>query len=280
MAGLGEFFSNLIGGSSAPPPIPADPVTSYPTPEDAAYARKYGFGYGTGNEPYIQGDVARVVGGDKVTGYDVTSSGKGKTKQQVVTPIKAFVPQSGAGLYDSEAAVLANSDQTSRNLDLTDPTNAAVKQDMGTMMAQAALAANRIPVAHLGFDPGHAAIDTKITDPTLGGVYSPSNDSMYVANSSPSSLVHESIHRGMAKLKQDPALAELFKKLPSEELVVRYLMATQAGDPEKGQGAAGDKQRASAMYVLGQSGMYKRELEQLNRAAENAYAARRPGGPR
>ena len=279
MAGLGEFFSRMIGGDPTTQTTLAPPLGGYPTPDDAAYARKYDFGYGTGNEPYIQGDVARVVGGDKVTGYDVTSSGKGKTKQQVVTPIKSFVPQSGAGLYDNEAAVLANSDQTSRNLDLTDPANAAVKQDMGTMMAQAALAANRIPVAGLGFDPGHAAIDTKIADPTLGGVYSPSNDSMYVANSSPSSLVHESIHRGIAKLKQDPALAELFKSLPDEEYIVRYLMATQAGDPEKGQGAAGDKQRATALSLLN-SGLYGTSMEKLNRAAADAYAARRPGGPR
>jgi len=279
MAGIGEFFGRLIGGDPPTQTTLAPPLASYPTPDDAAYARKYDFGYGTGNEPYIQGDVARVVGGDKVTGYDVTSSGKGKTKQQVVTPIKSFVPQSGAGLYDNEAAVLANSDQTSRNLDLTDPANAATKQDMGTMMAQAALAANRIPVAHLAFDPSHAAIDTKIDNPTLGGVYSPSNDSMYVANSSPSSLVHESIHRGIAKLKQDPALAELFKSLPNEEYIVRYLMATQAGDPEKGQGEAGDKQRATALSLLN-SGLYGTSMEKLNRAAADAYAARRPGGPR
>jgi hypothetical protein len=281
MAGIGEFFRNLTGGD--PPTTvlpPAPPLASYPTPADAAEARKYGFGYGTGNEPYIQGDNARVVGYDQVTRYDTTSTGKGKNKRDVLTPVKSFVPEAATGLDTEQAASLANSDETSRSLDLTDPKNAAVQQDMGTMMAQAALAANRVPAAHLGFDPSRAAIDTQIKNPTVGGLYSPDDDSMYVARTNPSSLVHESAHRGIKQLKADPALAALFKKLPSEELIVRYLMATQAGDPEKGSGPVADQQRASAMYVLGQSGMYKRELEQLNRAAEDAYARRRPGGPR
>ena len=261
MAGLGEFFSNLIGGSSAPPPIPADPVTSYPTPEDAAYARKYDFGYGTGNEPYIQGNVARIVGAQRG---------------------KSFAPMSAEGLTTGEATDLALDDRGSRNLDLRTPATDAIGDQLGTTMAQAALAANRIPVANLGFDPGRAAVDVKMGEGNMAGIYSPSKDSMYVsANvSDPSAIVHESIHRGLNKLKQDPAMAELLKKLPNEELIVRYLMATQAGDPEKNGGPVDKQQRSSAMYVLGQSGMYKKELEQLNRAAEDAYAARRPGGPR
>jgi len=281
MAGIGELFRSLIGGDPPTTTLPpAPPLASYPTREDAEYARDYGFGYGTGNEPYIQGNNARVVGYDQVTSYDTTSTGKGKNKRDVLTPVKSFVPEAATGLDTEQAAALANSDQTSRNLDLANPANAGVQQDLGTMMAQAALAANRMPTAALGFDPSHAAIDTKIKDPTIGGLYSKDDDSMYVARASPSSLVHESVHRGIKQLKDDPALAELFKKLPSEELIVRYLMATQAGDPEKGSGSIADQQRSSAMYVLGQSGMYKRELEQLNRAAEDAYARRRPGGPR
>ena len=282
MSGIGEFFSRLIGGDPPTTTTLAPPLASYPTPDDAAYARKYDFGYGTGNEPYVQGDVARVVGGDKITGYDVSSSGKGKTKQQVVTPIKSFVPMSAEGMSTSEADALALDDRGSRNLDLRTPGNAPVAGQLGTTLAQAALAANRIPVANLGFDPSRAAYDTQFANPNIAGGYSPKNDSMYInANApDPSAIVHESIHRGLNKLRQDPALAELFKKLPSEELVVRYLMATQAGDPEKDGGPMDKSQRASAMYVLGQSGMYKPELEQLNRAAADAYAARRPGGPR
>jgi hypothetical protein len=261
MAGLGEFFGNLIGGSSPPPPIAADPVTSYPTPEDAAYARKYDFGYGTGNEPYIQGNVARIVGAQQG---------------------KNFVPLSAEGLTTGEATGLALDDRGSRNVDLRTPETAPISDKLGTTMAQAALAANRIPVAHLGFDPSQAAVDVKMGEGNIAGAYSPSKDSMYISTgvSDPSAIVHESIHRGINKLKQDPAVAELLKKLPSEELIVRYLMATQAGDPEKNGGKVDQSQRASAMYVLGQSGMYKREMDQLNRAAEDAYAARRPGGPR
>ena len=106
---------------------------------------------------------------------------------------------------------------------------------------------------------------------------------MYVAmagaGNDPSAIVHESMHRGIAKLRQDPEVAKLLNNLPSEELLVRYLMATQAGDPEKTGGTIDQQQRKTALDLLG-SGWYSSTLPALDRAAENAYAARRPGGPR
>ena len=217
MSGIGEFFSRLIG--SAPPPTevtPAPPLGSYPTPEDAAYARKYDFGYGTGNEPYTQGNVARVVG-----------EYRGKN----------FQPYSARGLTTGEATSLADDDQATKNLDLRTPGTDVVGDTLGTSLAQAALAANRSPIAGLGFDPSRAALDVKIEHPTIAGAYTPKTDNMYVAmagaGNDPSAIVHESMHRGIAKLRQDPEVAKLLNNLPSEELLVRYLMATQAGDPEK-----------------------------------------------
>jgi hypothetical protein len=261
MAGIGDIFRQLTGGDPPTTTTLAPPLAGYPTPEDALEARKYDFGYGTGNEPYTQGNVARVAG---------------------VQRGKNFIPMSAEGMSTGEATALALDDSGSRNLDLRTPDTSPVGDTLGTTLAQAALAANRVPVANLGYDPSRAVFDVRMGEGNIAGAYSPAKDSMYVSTGAPdpSAIVHESVHRGLNKLRQDPALAELFKKLPSEELVVRYLMATQAGDPEKGGGKVDQQQRASAMYVLGSSGMYKKELEQLNRAAEDAYAARRPGGPR
>ena len=246
---------------------PAPPLTNYPTREDAEYARDYGFGYGTGNEGYVQGDTARVMG-----------------QMEGKLPVQTFVPHSAAGMSLSQATGAVDNPKMSRNLDLTRPANADIQQQMGTTLAQAALAANRMPVAALGFDPSKAVFDTAIKNPTVMGSFSPKQDAIYAATpqgGDPSAIVHESAHRGIRKLKEDPALAPLFKLLPSDdEYIVRYLMAKQAGDPEKTGGEMDQKQRKSALGMF-DSGLFSaKDLEKLNRAAEEAIAARRPRGPR
>jgi len=267
MAGIGDMFTWLMGGAPAgppPPPMPAaalPPMEGYPTPEDAAYARKYDFGYGTGNEPYTQGNVARVLG------------------QQYG---KHFEPMSADGMKLSQVTSLALDDQGSRNIDLRTPDTAPVSDKLGTTLAQAALAANRMPVAGYGYDPGRAAIDVVTDDANIGGAYSPSKDSMYVGTGGPdpSAIVHESLHRGLKKLRDDPSLKDLWRNLPSkEETIVRYLMAMQGGDPEKGGGPVDQRQREEALRVT-DSGIFKDGFRNLNRAAEDAIARQRPGGPR
>jgi len=265
MAGIGEFFQNLIGGQAAPEVELAPPPASYPTSQDALEARKYGFGYGSGNEPYIQGDVARIFGH--------TRSATGE-----------FVPESGQGFPVRTLSSATDNPLYSGNVDLRTPAAAPIKETMGTALAQAALAANRSPVAALGFDPSRATFDVEIQNPTTRGAYSPSGDSIYstLPGPQPSNIVHESIHRGLQELRKDPKLNGpfgLFSRLPDEEMIVRYLIAKQAGDPEKGIGGEGEKQRADALRVM-ESGAYGRALQELNQAAANAYAARRPGGPR
>jgi hypothetical protein len=263
MAGIGEFFQRLIGGAPATTEIPAAPLSSYPTPEDAMYARKYDFGYGTGNEPYTQGNVARVVGTHRRDG-------------------KNFIPMSAEGMSTGEATALALDDRGSRNIDLKTPDTYPVGDQLGTTLAQAALAANRVPVAAYGFDPSRAAFDTQFTDPNMAGIYSRNKDTMYInANApDPSAIVHESTHRGLNKLRQDPAVARILESLPDEETLVRYIMASQAGDPEKGGGPIDVEQRDAAMKRFGNGKNYGLFMDRLNRAAEDAIASRRPGGPR
>lgn len=258
---VASIFRKLTGGTEpAPAFTPAPPLSNYPTPEDAMFARQSGFDYGTPLEAYTQGNAARVIGQPGRTG---------------------FTPGSVLGLGLREAAGAGRNENLARNLDLTDPANAAVKESIGTLLAQASLAANRVPVAALGFDPSIAALDTRLKNVNVAGAYSPDQDSMFAMTGSqdPSTIVHESAHRGMKQLRADPALKDIFKALPSEEYVVRYLMAKQAGDPEKGGGEAGDKQREFALKLLG-SGHYTSALEKLDRAAQDAIAKRRPGGPR
>ncbi len=271
MVDITSLWRKLVGGEEpaptpvAPPPptvYSASPLSAYPSPEDAAFARQSGFGYGTPAESYIQGNLARVVG-------------------QPQGKLKTFVPGSLVGMDLADAAGAGVNPRLSQNVDLTNPANTAVKDTMGTILAQAALAANRIPIAALGFDPSRTAFDTKLKNSNIAGAYSPSDDSLFsnVNERDPSTIVHESTHRGMAQLRKDPALADIFKNLPTEEYVVRYLMATQAGDPEKGGGTTGDKQREAALKILGHD-KYQSDLDKLNQAAQAAIAARRPMGPR
>jgi hypothetical protein len=262
-----EKLRQLLYGDPKSVLTAAPPLTNYPTREDAEYARDYGFGYGTGNEGYVQGDTARVIG-----------QPEGKL------PVQTFMPRSASGMSLPQATGTVNDESMSRNLDLNRPANAGIQQRMGTTLAQAALAANRMPIAALGFDPSQTSFDLSIKNPTVMGSYSPKQDAIYAAapeGGDPSAVVHESVHRGIKKLKEDPALAPLFKMLPSDdEYIVRYLMAKQGGDPEKTGGEMDQKQRKSALGMF-DSGLFSTStLEKLNRAAEEAIAARRPRGPR
>jgi hypothetical protein len=265
---LSDIFRRLVGGGRESV-VPAPSMSSYPDSRDAEFARRYGFGYGTPLEPYIQGQRARVIG---QPGFEDRRP--------------TFVPGSVGGMSPGEATGAAVDDRQSRNLDLTDPANANVGKGLGTVLAQAALATNRMPIAALGFDPGRTGFDTLLKGSNIAGAYSPSSDAIFsnVSEREPSTPVHESIHRGMAQLRKDPALSDIFKNLPSEEMIVRYLMATQAGDPEKGGGSVGEAQRKSAIDYFNHptfKSRYRKHLDELDRAASAALLARQPRmGPR
>jgi hypothetical protein len=263
--GIAGFIDRWLG--TTPTEFKADGLSAYPNDADAEFARKYGFGYGSRLEPYINQEVSRVLGESKFMRGE--SRGGGTV---------AFSARSGAGSYLDQVLSTINDETKSKNLDLTKPENAEIKLELGNTYAKAALAVNRIPIAALGFDPSRVVMDAKMKNANVGGAYSPELDAIYSNLSSPGNLVHESIHRGIEKLRQDPDLKSVFKDLPREELVVRYLMATQAGNPEQGSGSIGDQQREQALYEFDKglgSQRNKVALEKLTKAAQDLIGKRR-----
>lgn len=227
----------------------APPMEGYPSSEDVEFAKKAGY-YNDIYEPFTTGKTARILGQSFKS-----VNGKGKASS-------FFSAVSGIGL-DKEM------------FDNPEKLSAFVESNpqLAELYAKGQLAANRIPVAAIGFDPNMTMLDTKIgKDVNVAGLYNPKSDMMYVNAEHPAVIVHESIHRGMETLRKEHP--EFFKenKLPSEEYVVRYLMATQAGNVEKGMGSVGDKQIENANYLFEKGGLskeYKQSLEKLTRLAED-----------
>ena len=263
---IGDWVAALLGGQQplqSPTVEPAPTPQSYPSTEDANYARKYGFGYGDHNvDGYVQGNSARVYG---------TNFRSPKDPSHAI-----FIPLSGTGSTLQELTPKVG-DNISRNV-------APAPDPLKDVYTRAALAANRIPIAALGFDPGHMVADVITKNANIAGAQSPTNDSIYfnLTGNAPATPVHESIHRGMTMLRSDPRSKAMMQYLPDEESVVRYLMATQAGDPEKGEGDVGDRQRSFALGMfngpMGQD--YKNSLDKLSGLAQQMIYERNPRGPR
>ena len=243
-----------IGGPPATETISAPPLAHYPDAADVAAARQGDFSYGSGNEAFNSGRTANLLG----------------------IPAK--------GHYLSE---------------LSDPragNPAPGTPDTGQNYEAAQLAINRSPIAALGYDPHRINLDTESgTNTNIVGAYTPDTDRIYSNAAYPSNLVHESTHRGLEMLRQAGLVSpELEKRLPKdEEKIVRYIMATAIGDPEKGRGPSGDKQRSDALWAFGRKvddpqapspNRYTddtgKALDDLNAIASRYLLSLHPGGPR
>ena len=293
MADAPSWRQKIAGGGPTAEPEQGLPqwykgaLQAYPGAQDIAAARKSDFGYGTGNEAFIGGQIAN----------------------QWSLPPKGGKPALPIGVQDvSKAGGRATSlatDPQMRNITPGSPQTADA-------YGQAQLAVLRSPIAALGFDPRAAALDTKTgKDVSLAGIFSPEKDSIYSNVAFPSNLVHESIHRGMKKLRGAGVLTpELEKRLPKaggggldEEAIVRFVMAADMGDPEKSssageKGSPGEKERKEGITSFGRDfkdptatasfgypldGMFKGHLDALKELTDKAaayYAKQRPGGPR
>lgn len=206
----------------------APPLSQYPGTTDADYARKYGFDYGSGNEPYLDNEQARLLGSNQPIGKLMGS--KSKSRESMFVPGYAMNYVNRA-FGDS----MLTDPRTSVNVNLKDKANSDLRGIMDNTYMRAALAANRSPLAGVGYDPNHFNVDAVSPPLTDAGLYRPSTDQGFTTVAPDDSLVHESTHRGIQKMREAyPAeTAGILKQLPEEELIVRYLMKHQAGNPEE-----------------------------------------------
>lgn len=273
---ISNFFGRLFGGGEKPIPIiKGDAPTSYPTNEDADFAKQHGFAYGKDWENFFNDSAARVMGYDFIP----------KDKKGKPVPSQArFATLTAEGLNTQETI-----DSPSKVLDLNDPKFIDIKEKLKNNYAKAALAVNRDPIASLGFSPNKVTMDVDLVRPgesaTIGGLYSKDKDQIYSNLSSHSNIVHESIHRGLEQLFQrNPEAAKTFKEMHlNEEYIVRHIMDTVMGNPEEGLGSLGDKQIKDSRYFFNESVFAKehqRQLKTLQDLAIEEIAKKHPGGPR
>lgn len=233
--------------NSASPAIytpPRDP--SWPTSGDVEMARKYDQSYGDPSAPPAPDGVMRVV-----------------------PNLKSSARIAGiAHRTDSEDVM----DKIPRN---------KVGQEVSDSMTAAYVAAQRSPLAAIGFDPRRITTSPKTGNEDLliniAGVYDPTHDQIWSSGKYDSTLVHESLHRGMEKLRKAGMLPESANKI-QEEYLVRAFMLKHFGDVEKGRGDKSDSQISIAKdFTLKKSLNVLNEIED---AAAKLYAKERPRGPR
>lgn len=118
------------------------------------------------------------------------------------------------------------------------------------------LAAQRSPVAAVGFDPSRMSISPPNSGPALtaaGQYVGGKDDNIWWDSRYGSTGVHESTHRGIEKLRDAKqtriGVAEAGNFYP-EETYVRGLMSKHFGDTEKGRGDIGDKQVEKGQALL------------------------------
>lgn len=256
---IDSFFQNLVrqtidffDGGPQVNDLPARKLEQYPNKEDIEFGRAMGADYGTGSEAFARGEIASTFrGGD-------------------------FLP------VTTDVAV----DPDQRQM----RTKAQMKPELNTALADTIMAgqmaSKRSAVASLGFDPRFMALSGPGARERLGvggatDAAKPYN--MWASADFPEVVVHESMHRGLNILRDAGIIdKDLDRKLPSDEMVVRYLMMTEMADPEKGGGSAADRQRERARDIFEKllgSTEATDALEELNKRAQKFYAKRNPGGP-
>lgn len=152
------------------------------------------------------------------------------------------------------------------------------------------LAAQRSPLAALGFDPHYLVISPKHSKGDVGpaGMYQAPKDeqskdrdalrpdTMWVDLNDDWALAHEAMHRGLSLLRRAGLLpANVIRE--EEELFVRALMTRHFGDIELGRGAGGDQQIYQARELMAGGRISKEDLDKLEAAAAKLYyEGRRP----
>lgn len=264
---LDSVLNWLRGGASAnTPKFPTDPSKAipapnnppYPTGEDVEFARQQDYSYGQPWAPEFEGKSLRAISEPRYTNIDV--------------PPKSTV----YGGHNADA------------LYATQPYRFEPIKDAH---AKAALAVERSALAKLGYDPNKVALDDRRDPAKMNylGAYLPKADSIYANAYDSPSIVHESIHRGVQKLKESPYWHKDFDFFDSNlnnetrrfnEYLVRHLMTTKMGNPEM---KYPSNQIPWADYEFNKSAYgdaRKKILQRMEDAAAQYIAAKHPGGPR
>src|SRR5262245_11187106 len=161
--------------------------------------------------------------------------------------------------------------------DVSEPVN----WEIADRLHAAWLASERSAVSKLGFSPSKTV---ESYDPkrklTVSGLYSRMEDKIWYDAANPDALVHESLHRGIHKMRQEgklpQELVDVGKKVGNyEEFLVRAMMVRHFGDIEMGGGELGDQQIKDAKRMVSE-----KHLDLLEKAAADYIAEKRPGGPR
>lgn len=271
----------------------AKPMSDYISDEDAAFANKQGFGYGSVHEPYINNQTARVYG-------EVRLVNQPKVKGKTADSKPVFYADTAAGRTVS--GIMNTINEKSTDIDLTKPEFKAVRDRVGQAYTKAAMAVEANPIAKLGYDPKLVSADVSDVSTNLSGAYrrppkdkegtydargAEGGEAIYASLTDPSVLVHESIHRGVRLLEKNPEAAKLLETLPGaggHESLVRYMMVKHAGDPEKvTPSGRPDQQRALAIEIFENQHFGKERMKAVDRLMEIAaeeVRKKRPGGPR
>jgi hypothetical protein len=237
-----NWLAQLMGG--APKNVMVNPerrAAGYTTPDELAMAKKYDMSYGDPSAGFFQpGAVMRMPGSlpEMLSAFNQQSLGKLPGK-----PIDAAMADR---LYAAFAATRSS------------------------------------PLAALGFDPRNMiSAPSKMTEGrtlTLGGTYTPSTDEIFTTGKYDSTYVHESIHRGIEKLRAAGVLPKEANKY-DEERLTRAFMLKYYGDVEKGRGDVSDRHVESGRAFLSNPRDSK-VLDEIENAAAQYIAKQTPRGPR
>lgn len=251
----------------------APQLQHYPTPQEATEGQ--GVSYGTGNESFDSGNVAKIFGLQDPPYFKMV---KGKP-----TPVGPgqFVPTASTDLGLDTSQITDFADAHNKLMDLTDPKNKPIADRVGKAFGQAQLAAVHNPIAAVGYDP-HSIVMDAVTGPTnIEGVTY--GKSIWTNLEDPSTIIHESTHRGLNILSETyPEAKQILQKV-NQEPMVRYLMATRAGDPEKEGGNIDKKQRQDAItkYTTDFSAKGRQaDLKRLEELAQDYIKNQRTQGPK
>ena len=119
-------------------------------------------------------------------------------------------------------------------------------EELSLILGKAALALEKTSLGKLGFDPSRIVSGSDETSGqlTAAGFYLPEQDLIWFDPKFESTVVHESIHRGISKLKKGGYLKG--DEFANEEILTRHIMLKNFGEVEKGRGKLGDEQVSRA----------------------------------